>query len=132
MRVLSVGDDTAVDEGASWVHRRQTLVLDTASGSWVPADDLDTDAHAAGYKAVLYEPLVLDTALASGSWVPATILTRMRMQQDTRPYWRSCSCSILHPGCGYLQTILMRPRVQQDTRPYWEQAHNAVHALHGR
>jgi hypothetical protein len=50
-----MGDDAAVDEGALWVHWRGTLVLDTASGSWVPADDLDAVAHAAGHKAVLEE-----------------------------------------------------------------------------
>jgi pre-mRNA-splicing factor CDC5/CEF1 len=55
VRALSVGDDAAVDESASWVHLRGTLLLDTSSGSWVPADDLDANARAAGYKAVLEE-----------------------------------------------------------------------------
>jgi pre-mRNA-splicing factor CDC5/CEF1 len=52
---LAVGDDAAVDESASWVRLRGTLVLDTASRSWVPAEDLDADARAAGYKAALEE-----------------------------------------------------------------------------
>lgn len=55
VRALAVGDDAAVDENASWVRLRGTLVLDTASGSWVPAEDLDTDARGAGYKAALEE-----------------------------------------------------------------------------
>ena len=55
VRALAVGDDAAVDENASWVHLRGTLVLDTASGSWVPGEDLDADARAAGYKAILEE-----------------------------------------------------------------------------
>ena len=53
---LTIGDDAAaVDESASWVRLRGTLVLDTASRSWVPAEDLDADARAAGYKAALEE-----------------------------------------------------------------------------
>jgi pre-mRNA-splicing factor CDC5/CEF1 len=55
MSALAVGDDAAVDESASWVRLRGTLVLDTASRSWVPAEDLDADARAAGYKAALEE-----------------------------------------------------------------------------
>jgi len=55
VRALSIGDDAAVDETASWVHQRGTLMLDMASGTWVPADHLDVDARAAGYKAVLEE-----------------------------------------------------------------------------
>jgi pre-mRNA-splicing factor CDC5/CEF1 len=55
VRALAVGDDAAVDESASWVRLRGTLVLDTASGSWVPTEDLDADARAAGYKAALEE-----------------------------------------------------------------------------
>jgi len=56
VRALAVGDDAAtVDESASWVRLRGTLVLDTASGSWVPAEDLDADARAAGYKSALEE-----------------------------------------------------------------------------
>lgn len=55
MRALAVGDDATVDESASWVHLRGTLVLDTASELWVPGEDLDADARAAGYKAVLEE-----------------------------------------------------------------------------
>jgi pre-mRNA-splicing factor CDC5/CEF1 len=55
VRALAVGDDAAVDESASWVRLRGTLVLDTASGSWLPAEDLDADARAAGYKAAQEE-----------------------------------------------------------------------------
>ena len=55
VRALSVGDDAAVDESASWVHLRGTLVLDAASGTWVPADHLDADARAAGCSVVLEE-----------------------------------------------------------------------------
>ncbi|KAI9510380.1 pre-mRNA splicing factor component-domain-containing protein [Russula earlei] len=55
VRALAVGDDAAVNESASWVHVRGTLVLDPTSGVWVPAEDLDTNARAAGYKAVLEE-----------------------------------------------------------------------------
>jgi len=55
VRALAVGDDAAVDESASWVRLRGTLVLDTASRSWLPAEDLDADARAAGYKAALEE-----------------------------------------------------------------------------
>ncbi len=55
VRALAVGDDAAVDESASWVRLRGTLVLNTASGSWVPVEDLDADARAAGYKAALGE-----------------------------------------------------------------------------
>jgi pre-mRNA-splicing factor CDC5/CEF1 len=55
VRALAVGDDAPVDESASWVHLRVTLVLDTASGSWVPGDDLDAEGRAAGYKAILEE-----------------------------------------------------------------------------
>ena len=55
VRALAVGDDAAVDESASWVRLRVTLVLDTASGSWVPAEGLDADARAAGYKAAQEE-----------------------------------------------------------------------------
>lgn len=55
VRALAIGDDAAVDESASWVRLRGTLVLDTASGSWVPAEDLDADARAAGYKAAQEE-----------------------------------------------------------------------------
>ncbi len=55
VRALAVGDDAAVDESASWVRLRATLVLDTASGSWVPTEDLDADARAAGYKAGMEE-----------------------------------------------------------------------------
>ncbi|KAI0253901.1 pre-mRNA splicing factor component-domain-containing protein [Lactifluus subvellereus] len=55
VRVLAVGDEDAVDESASWVHLRETLVLDTASGAWVPAGHLDADARAAGYQAMLEE-----------------------------------------------------------------------------
>jgi pre-mRNA-splicing factor CDC5/CEF1 len=55
VRALAVGDDAAVDESASWVRLRGTLVLDTASGSWVPGEDLDADARAAGYKTILEE-----------------------------------------------------------------------------
>jgi pre-mRNA-splicing factor CDC5/CEF1 len=51
VRALAVGDDAAVDESASWVRLRGTLVLDTASGSRVPAEGLDVDAREAGYKA---------------------------------------------------------------------------------
>ncbi len=53
VRALAVGDDAAVDESASWVRQRGTLVLDTASESWIPAEDLDAEARAAGYKAAL-------------------------------------------------------------------------------
>jgi pre-mRNA-splicing factor CDC5/CEF1 len=53
--VLAGGDEDAIDESASWVRLRETLVLDTASGAWVPAEHLDADARAAGYKAVLEE-----------------------------------------------------------------------------
>ena len=55
VRVLAGGDEDAIDESASWVRLRETLVLDTASGAWVPAEHLDADARAAGYKAVLEE-----------------------------------------------------------------------------
>ena len=55
VRALAVGDDAVVDESASWVRVRGTLVLDTASRSWVPAEDLDADARAAGYKAAQEE-----------------------------------------------------------------------------
>ncbi len=55
VRALSVGDDAAVDEQASWVHLRAALLPDTASGAWVPAERLDAEARAAGYKAVLEE-----------------------------------------------------------------------------
>lgn len=55
VRALSVGDDAAVDEQASWVHLRATLLPDTASGAWVPAERLDGEARAAGYKAALEE-----------------------------------------------------------------------------
>ncbi|KAI0003313.1 Cc.Cdc5 protein [Russula compacta] len=55
VRALSVGDDAAVDESASWVHLRGTLLLDAASGAWVPIDHLDADGRAAGYSAVLEE-----------------------------------------------------------------------------
>ncbi|KAH9174252.1 pre-mRNA splicing factor component-domain-containing protein [Lactarius sanguifluus] len=56
VRALSVDDDAAVvDERASWVHLRATLLPDTASGSWVPAEHLDAAARAAGYKAVMEE-----------------------------------------------------------------------------
>lgn len=55
VRALSVGDDAAVDEQASWVHLRATLLPDTVSGAWVPAEQLDADARAAGYKSILEE-----------------------------------------------------------------------------
>jgi pre-mRNA-splicing factor CDC5/CEF1 len=55
VRALAVGDDAAVDESASWVHVRGTLVLDVASSAWVPADQVDADARGAGYKAALEE-----------------------------------------------------------------------------
>ncbi|KAH8983671.1 pre-mRNA splicing factor component-domain-containing protein [Lactarius hatsudake] len=56
VRALSVDDDAAVvDERASWVQLRATLLPDTASGSWVPAEHLDAAARAAGYKAVMEE-----------------------------------------------------------------------------
>jgi pre-mRNA-splicing factor CDC5/CEF1 len=55
VRAFSVGEDAAVDEPASWVHLRATLLPDTASGAWVPAEHLDADARAAGYKSVLEE-----------------------------------------------------------------------------
>jgi len=35
------------------VRLRGTLVLDTVSRSWVPAEDLDANARGAGYKAAL-------------------------------------------------------------------------------
>jgi pre-mRNA-splicing factor CDC5/CEF1 len=54
VRMLAIDDD-GVDESASWVHLRDTLVLDTTSGTWVPAEHLDADARTAGYKAVLEE-----------------------------------------------------------------------------
>ena len=55
VRALAVGDEAAVDESASWVQTRGTLVLDTASGFWVPGDHLDAEARAAGNKAALEE-----------------------------------------------------------------------------
>ena len=55
VRALSVGDDAAVDEQASWVHLRAMLLPDTGSGAWVPLERLDAEARAAGYKAVLDE-----------------------------------------------------------------------------
>ena len=55
VRALAVGDDAAVDESASWVRMRGTLILDTAFGAWVPEDRLDVDVRATGYKAVLEE-----------------------------------------------------------------------------
>lgn len=55
VRALAVGDDVTVDESASWVQLRGTLVRDTASGVWVPAEQLDMDARAAGYNAALEE-----------------------------------------------------------------------------
>jgi pre-mRNA-splicing factor CDC5/CEF1 len=55
VRALAVGDDAAVDESASWVCMRGTLVLDTAFGAWVPEHRLDADARATGYKAALEE-----------------------------------------------------------------------------
>jgi pre-mRNA-splicing factor CDC5/CEF1 len=55
VRALAVGDEAAVDESASWVHMRGTLVPDTASSTWVSVDHLDADALAAGYKAALEE-----------------------------------------------------------------------------
>jgi pre-mRNA-splicing factor CDC5/CEF1 len=54
VRVLAMGDD-GFDESASWVRLREALVLDMTSGTWVPAEDLDADARAAGYKAALEE-----------------------------------------------------------------------------
>ena len=54
VRALSVGDDAAVDEQASWVHLRATLLPGT-TGAWVPAEHLDADARAAGYKSILEE-----------------------------------------------------------------------------
>jgi len=51
VRAFAIGDDAAVDESASWVRLRGTLVLDTASESWVPTEDLDVNGRAAGYKA---------------------------------------------------------------------------------
>jgi len=55
VRALSVGDEAAVDEQASWVHVRGTLLPNTASGAWVPAEKMDADSRAAGYKVVLDE-----------------------------------------------------------------------------
>ncbi|KAI9456229.1 pre-mRNA splicing factor component-domain-containing protein [Lactarius psammicola] len=49
------GDDAAVDELVSWVHLRATLLPDTTSGAWVPAERLDAEARAAGYSALLEE-----------------------------------------------------------------------------
>jgi len=55
VRALSVDDDAEVDEQATWVHLRATLLPDTASGAWVPGEHLDAHARAAGYKAMLEE-----------------------------------------------------------------------------
>ncbi|KAI0303450.1 Cc.Cdc5 protein [Multifurca ochricompacta] len=55
VKALVVGDDGTVDESASWVQLRATLVLDVGSGSWVPEKDLNADARAVGYNAVLEE-----------------------------------------------------------------------------
>jgi pre-mRNA-splicing factor CDC5/CEF1 len=61
--LAGTGSDEAIDESASWVHVRSTLVLVAAEAtgagasgtSWVPADGLDAETRAAGYKAVLEE-----------------------------------------------------------------------------
>ena len=56
VRALSIDDDAAtVDEQASWVHLRASLLPDTASGAWVPSERLDADTRAAGYKVVMEE-----------------------------------------------------------------------------
>jgi pre-mRNA-splicing factor CDC5/CEF1 len=54
--LAATGSDETIDESASWVHVRSTLVPAGASGtSWVPADGLDAETRGAGYKAVLEE-----------------------------------------------------------------------------
>ena len=56
VRALSIDDAAAaVDEQASWVHLRASLLPDTASGAWVPSERLDADTRAAGYKVVMEE-----------------------------------------------------------------------------